>query len=190
MHASRASAALDAASSLVDAATAADEAWIAARAGLLRAQVEMSTGDETAAEQTLSAAGIAAARANHDLSVAEAWVMMAYVVAGDPERHSELGTLLTVAQAALVQAGDDPRLAIRLQTGRALECSRCKGNLEAAAELSVQIAEESEQRLGVDDPELPDALMAAGARAARQRSSRRRTGPPRTRGGARCRAVR
>lgn len=161
VRAGRASAALDAAAALVDAATTADDAWTAARAGLLRAQVELSTGDEAAAEQSLSAATIAAARANHDPTVAEAWAMMAYLIAGDPERRNELGTLLTVAEAALARAGDDPRLAIRLQRARARMLS-AQGDLEAAAELSVEIAEASERQLGVDDPELPDALTDAG----------------------------
>jgi len=161
VRAGRVSVALTAASSLVEAATAADDTWIAARAGLLRAQVELSSGDDTAAEQSLSAAGIAAAQATHDPSVAEAWVLMASVVARDPARRSELDTLLTVAEAALVRAGDDPRLAILLQRARARMHS-VQGELEAAADLSVEIAKESERRLGADHPDLVDALMDAG----------------------------
>ncbi|MEX1363730.1 MAG: tetratricopeptide repeat protein, partial [Nannocystaceae bacterium] len=145
----------------LQAEASAHDPWLGARAGIALASLQQETGDESAAEQTVSEAGTLAARAGDDALMADAWARLLWLVSAAPERAEELEALHTVAEAAVVRAGDDPVLAVQVGRAKARILSST-GQLDAAVELSQSLAERVERELGPEHPLLPAYLSDAG----------------------------
>jgi serine/threonine-protein kinase len=115
------------------------EAHALSYAGLLgealyvQAQLQEQAGDLKGAKDTLDGTILAAAQAKDDTLVAQAWTLLVFID-GRLSRFDEALTVSQTASAAVVRAGDTPRLqsALALHTATIL---RAKGNIAGGREL-------------------------------------------------------
>lgn len=140
-------------------ARALSDAALLGEALYVQAQLQEQAGDAKGARDALDAAILAAAQAKDDTLVAQAWTLLVFVD-WRLSRYDEALTIAQTAAAAVVRAGDAPRLraALALYSGSAM---RAKGNIAGAREL-LEKAIAAGEAPGTDKLDRANGLNALG----------------------------